>query len=162
MPTVKGITRRDAWAHALYSGVMVQHLRNDLRIGTGREPEWLGKRRIITDAAAMHHSRRRRKAELVLLEKVVGAHAEAARLLKVVLGPGEPHVVAVLVEVHLEQLGVEVREIVVYPLLAVLFVIAKVARQEQHRVLEAQSADLRVLAGVTHRTTRRCQLSAYS
>jgi len=64
----EGITWRDTWAHTLYIGVMVQHLRNDLRIGTGGKKEWFGERRIIADAAAMHHGRRRRKAKLVVLK----------------------------------------------------------------------------------------------
>eukprot|EP00962_Isochrysis_galbana_P035576 scaffold12209_cov134-Isochrysis_galbana.AAC.1 len=60
---------------------MVQHLRNDLRIGTGGpggKKEWFGERRIIADAAAMHHGRRRRKAELVVLVEVTRAHTKAA------------------------------------------------------------------------------------
>eukprot|EP00962_Isochrysis_galbana_P007912 scaffold2150_cov137-Isochrysis_galbana.AAC.15 len=54
---------------------MVQHLRNDLRIGTGGKKEWFGERRIIADAAAMHYGRRRRKAELIVLIEVTRAHA---------------------------------------------------------------------------------------
>eukprot|EP00962_Isochrysis_galbana_P021607 scaffold6377_cov125-Isochrysis_galbana.AAC.3 len=140
---------------------MVQHLRNDLRISTGGKKEWFGDRRVIADVTAMHHGRRRRKAKLVVLIEVTRAHTEAACMLEVILGPSGSHVVFVLIEVHLEKLSVEVRKVVVDPLLAILCIIAKVARQEQRRVLKAQSADLRVLAGVTHRAARRCQLSAY-
>eukprot|EP00962_Isochrysis_galbana_P026611 scaffold8264_cov109-Isochrysis_galbana.AAC.7 len=91
-------------------------------------------------------------------------HTKAACMLEVILGPSGSHVVFVLIEVPLEKHGVEVRKVVVDPLLAVavLGIVAKVARQEERRVLVAQSADLRVLAGVTHRTARRWQLSAYS
>eukprot|EP00962_Isochrysis_galbana_P041870 scaffold15465_cov141-Isochrysis_galbana.AAC.1 len=118
-------------------------------------------RRIIAEVAAMHHGRRRRKAELIIFIKVTRAHAKAACMLEVILGPSGSPVAFVLSEVHLEKLSVEVRKVVVDPLLAVLRIVAKVARQEQRRVLKAQSADLRVVAGVTHRAARRCQLSDY-
>eukprot|EP00962_Isochrysis_galbana_P014633 scaffold4194_cov131-Isochrysis_galbana.AAC.3 len=51
---------------------------------------------IVANAAAMHNSRRRGKAEFVLFEEVVGAHAEAARMLDVVVEPCEPHVAVVM------------------------------------------------------------------
>eukprot|EP00962_Isochrysis_galbana_P042050 scaffold15622_cov121-Isochrysis_galbana.AAC.2 len=57
------------------------------------------------------------EAELILLEEVVRAHAETARMLVVVLGPSECHVVMVLFEVQLEKDRVEVGQIVVDPLL---------------------------------------------
>eukprot|EP00962_Isochrysis_galbana_P036210 scaffold12471_cov111-Isochrysis_galbana.AAC.4 len=109
----------------------------------------------------MHHGRRRRKAEPIIFIEVTRAHAKAACMLEVILGPRGSPVAFVLSEVHLEKLSVEVRKVVVDPLLAVLRIVAKVARQEQRRVLEAQSADLRVVAGVTHLAARRCQLSDY-
>eukprot|EP00962_Isochrysis_galbana_P015322 scaffold4395_cov123-Isochrysis_galbana.AAC.5 len=94
-PTVEGITWRDTWAHTLYilstlgswfsiCAMTCALVRVGKRNGSGR-----GERRIIADAAAMHHGRRRRKAELVVLKEVARAHAKAARVLEVILGPSE-------------------------------------------------------------------------
>eukprot|EP00962_Isochrysis_galbana_P056920 scaffold29074_cov109-Isochrysis_galbana.AAC.2 len=62
MPTIKGITRRDAWAHTrstVGSWFSICAIICALvRVGK-RNGEWVSKRRIIADAAAMHHSRGR-------------------------------------------------------------------------------------------------------
>eukprot|EP00962_Isochrysis_galbana_P034632 scaffold11746_cov109-Isochrysis_galbana.AAC.2 len=94
---------------------LVAELLSNLCSGAGGVDLRVREIRIITNAAAMHNSRWRREAKLVLFKEMVGAHAEAARMLDVVVEPSEAHVVMVLVKVQLEEERVEVGQIVADP-----------------------------------------------
>eukprot|EP00962_Isochrysis_galbana_P025980 scaffold8021_cov119-Isochrysis_galbana.AAC.1 len=70
-------------------------------------------------------------------------------------GPSVPTKVSIMIMEVGNHEAVEVREVVVNPLLPSLVVGREVARQPLHRVQETRRAYLGVTRGVAHRSARR-------
>eukprot|EP00962_Isochrysis_galbana_P041954 scaffold15540_cov134-Isochrysis_galbana.AAC.3 len=70
-------------------------------------------------------------------------------------GPRIPTKVSIMVMKIGDHEAVEIREVVVDPLLPCLNIGGEVARQPLHRIDEARRANLGVHRGVAHRSTRR-------
>eukprot|EP00962_Isochrysis_galbana_P016486 scaffold4729_cov145-Isochrysis_galbana.AAC.3 len=97
------MTRRDTRTHALDRGVTVLELRPNLYSSAGRVNVRVRKSGVVANTATVEDGRRRGETEHVLYVEDVGTHAEATRVLVVVLGPSKAQVGVVLLQVQLEQ-----------------------------------------------------------
>eukprot|EP00962_Isochrysis_galbana_P002301 scaffold606_cov115-Isochrysis_galbana.AAC.1 len=103
----------------------------------------------------MDNSRGSGKAIGINGPQPLGAHAEAAHVEVVEGGPRVPTEISIMVMKVGEKEAVEVREVIVDPLLPSLDVGGEVARQSLQRVDVARRANLGVHRGVAHRSARQ-------
>eukprot|EP00962_Isochrysis_galbana_P004735 scaffold1302_cov114-Isochrysis_galbana.AAC.13 len=87
--------------------------------------------------------------------KPLGAHAKAAHMEVMEGGPRVPTKISIMIMEVGEKEAVEVREVVVDPLLPRVDVVGEVARQPLQRVDGSRLANLGVHRGVAHRSARQ-------